>query len=111
MTVREVKTFCKEHNINSDRMKIYKHGGLIYIEMADIPQELIKKNLEEYHATGKDRNIPEVDRLIRRYNRQAYRLVRLLPIKFCGFCCGSGEWEYREGDFTWTEKLAHMNID
>lgn len=111
MTVREVKNFCKEHGINSDRMKIYKHGGLIHIEMADIPKELIKKNLEEYHATGHNRNIPEIDRLIRRYNRQAHRLVKLLPIGFCGFRCGTGEWEYREGGFTWSEKLSFNNMD
>lgn len=43
MTVKEVKVFCNEHQINADRMKIYKHGGLIHIEMADIPKELIEK--------------------------------------------------------------------
>lgn len=111
MTVREVKIFCREHGINADRMKIYKRGGLIHITMADMPKDLIKKNLEEYYATGRARNIPEIDRLIRRYNRQAMRLVKLLPLRFCGFRCGSGEWEYREGDFTWTEKLAFDNMD
>ena len=111
MTVKEVKTFCKEHGINADRMKIYKHGGLIHIEMADLPQDLVKKNLEEYYATGHDRNIPEIDRLIRRYNRQAARLVKLLPVGFCGIRTGSGEWEYREGGFTYTEELIFNNMD
>lgn len=111
MTVREVKAFCNEHQINADRMKIYKHGGLIHIEMADIPKELIEKNLKEYEETGSRRNIPEIDRLIRRYNRQAKRLVKLLPIGFCGFRCGTGEWDYREGSFTASEELAFNNMD
>lgn len=111
MTVREVKAFCMEHGINQDRMKIYKHGGLIHIEMADIPEDLIKKNLAEYEQTGRARNIPEIDRLIRRYNRQAARLVKLLPAGFCGFRCETGEWQYREGGFTAGEELAFLNID
>ena len=111
MTKKEVLKIAAANNVNTDRMNIYKKRGLIHIEMAEIPAELIKKNLDPEYNTNPYGNIPEVDRLIRRYNRQASRLVKVLGIEYCGWQAGSGEWYYREGGFTHSEKLAFANMD
>ena len=111
MTKKEVLKIAAANNINADRMSIYKRRGLIHIEMAEIPKDLIKKNLDPEYNPNPDRNIPEIDRLIRRYNRQASRLVKALGTEFCGWKAGSGEWYWREGNFTHTEKLAFANMD
>lgn len=111
MTKKQVLKIAAENNVNTDRMNIYKKGGLIHIEMAEIPDELIKKNLDPTFNPSRYKNIPEIDRFIRKYNRQANRLVKILGIGFCGFKAGSGEWYYREGGFTQSEELAFANID
>lgn len=108
MNTRQAKAICKAHNINAKRIKFYTHGGKLHLEMAEIPADLIKRNLE---SGERYRNIPEIDRLIRRYNRQAERFIKLSGIAFCGYMTGTGEWQYREGDFTGAERLASMNMD
>ena len=111
MTKREVLKIAAANNVNTDRMNIYKKGGLIHIEMAKIPEELIRKNLDPEYNPNPYENIPEIDRLIRKYNRQAKRLVKVLGIGYCGWKAGSGEWFYREGGFTQSEELAFANMD
>ena len=107
MTKRQIERIAKENNVNMGRISIRKVHGLWNISMAEIPNELIEKNL----ASENETNIPEIDRLIRRYNRQAMRLVKIFPMEFHGFRAGDGVWEYEEGPRTQGEILASLNID
>lgn len=111
MTKAELIKLAKENHVNLERMEIKQRRGIVSIEMKELPAELIKRNLEndEYG------NIPEVDRLIRRYNRQAHRLTRLavntFGVNLYGRQNGSGEWKYEFRNKTVTEYLMSENID
>lgn len=111
MTKAELIKIAKQNNVNLDRMEIKQHRGVISIAMKEIPADLIKKNLENTE-TG---NIPEINRFIRNYNRQADRLTRIavetFGVNLYGVRNGSGEWRYEFRKQTASERLANENID
>ncbi|GMO52025.1 MAG: hypothetical protein Pg6C_17250 [Treponemataceae bacterium] len=111
MTKAMVIKLAKEAGISITLITAKRHGGETCINMVDIPADLSARNL----ASGERyRNIPEVDRLIREYNRQARKLIAVLKkqgVFFQGIKYGSGEWAYTTRKPNYSDWLAANNID
>ena len=91
-------------------VSMHKEAGNLYFEMANLPPDVQKRNLE----SDCRRNTVEVDRIVRKYNRQARKLVaalRGLGVMIYGRCTGSGEWDYTTRMPTASDELVWNNID
>ncbi len=109
MTKATIKKIAKENNINLEIIKISYSSGTYHFEMADLSADLIKKNLSHYYETNEQ--LPEVEEMIKRYNREVKKLLKALSVKYWGFKSGSGEWNYSLGEQSYSTKLAFANID
>ena len=109
MTIATIKKIAKENNINLELIKITRSSGTFHFEMADLSADLVKKNLSHYYETNEQ--LPEVEKMIRKYNREVKRLLKVLAVKHWGFKAGSGEWHYSLGEQSYSTKLAFANID
>jgi hypothetical protein len=110
MTKAQIQKIAKANNIDISLVNIYKYSGTLRFEMAELPADLMKRNLES-EGFG---NIPEVEKLIKAYNRQVNKLLKFLKglgEKYWGFKRGSGDWEYELGSKSYSTELAFANID
>lgn len=109
MTKATITKTAKENNINLTLIKISRCSGTYRFEMADLSADLIKKNLAYYYETGDQ--LPEVENIIKKYNREVKKLLKALGVKYWGLKTGSGEWDYKLGEQSYMTKLALANID
>ena len=109
MTKKQIEKTAQEHGISITLVEIKKADGTFRFEMKDLPRDLRKANIAHYYETGEQ--LVEVERMIRKYNRQAKKLLKVLGLKHWGFRTGYGAWEYQLGAMSYSTKLAFMNID
>jgi len=110
MNKREVLKLAKQRGISLTLVSIQKEAGELYFRMADLPPDVQKRNLE----SGCRRNTVEVDRIVRKYNRQTRKIVaalRGLGVMVFGRLTGSGEWDYTTRRPTATDELIWNNVD
>lgn len=109
MTKTTITKTAKENGIALDLIKIYRTDGTYGFEMADLSPDMAKANLEYYNRNGKQ--LPEVEKMICKYNREVKKLLKMLGVKYWGFRCGDGTWQYELGEQSYSTKLAFANID
>ena len=109
MTKATIKKIAKEAGIDLSLIEIKKSGGVYRIEDSDLPADLAKANIEYNGERGGQ--LPEVEKRIKKYNREAKKLVKAIGGKYWGFCTGYGAWHYELGAMDYSTKLAFANID
>lgn len=109
MTKQQIVKIAQQNSIDLSLIAIFKRSGTMHIEMADIPADLAKKNIAYYDETNNQ--LPEVEKMIRKYNREAKKLLKALGVKWWAFKTGYGAWDYRLGEMSESTKLAFNNID
>lgn len=109
MTKKQIEKAAQAHGISITLVEIKKASGTFRFEMKALPAELAKKNIAHYYECNEQ--LVEVERLIRKYNRQVRKLLKVLGVKYWGFRTGYGEWQYQTGAMDYSTKLAFMNID
>jgi hypothetical protein len=110
ITVKAVRKIAREKGIGITTISVTRRDGNMYLEMTDLPRDMIERNLRN---DGRG-NTVEVDRAIRKYNRQARKLsaaLRKNGIMLWGRCWGSGAWGYTTRKPTYMDELATNNID
>ena len=110
MTAAFARRIATEKGISTTMVSIAKRRGDLYINMIELPPEVIKRNLE----SGERRNNTETDRLIRKYNRQSKKIaaaLRAAGVEIGGTLRGSGVWDYSTRRWTASGELARNNID
>jgi DNA-binding transcriptional MerR regulator len=116
ITKATVKKMAKEAGVSITMVSVWNRSGSLEIERIDLPQDLAQKNMENQNITGNRYwNIPEVDRLVRKYNRQVKKLIAVLRkngLYFRGrFLYGRQEWTFTNREWTPTDELIWNNID
>lgn len=109
MTKKQIEKTAQEHGISITLVEIKKASGTIRFEKKDLPADLAKKNVAHYYETGEQ--LVEVERMIRKYNRQVKKLLKVLGVEYWGFRTGYGAWVYQLGAMSNSTKLAFANID
>ena len=109
MTKKQIEKVAQQNGIDISLISIFKRSGTTHIEMADLPAELVKRNIAYHNETNNQ--LPEVEKMIRKYNREAKKLVKVLGVKWWAFKTGYGAWDYRIGEMSEGTKLAFNNID
>lgn len=109
MTKATIKKIAKEAGIDLSLIEIKKSGGVYRIEDCDLPADLAKANIEYHSEHGEQ--LPEVEKRIRKYNREAKKLVKAIGGKSWGFQTGYGAFHYELGEMDYSTKLAFANID
>ena len=109
MTKTTITKVAKENGIALDLIKIYRTDGTYGFEMANLPSDMVKANIEYYDRNGEQ--LPEVEKMVRKYNREVKKLLKALGEKYWGFRCGDGTWQYELGEQSYSTKLAFANID
>lgn len=109
MTKATITKTAKANNINLTLINISRCSGTYRFEMSDLSADLTAKNLAYYYETGDQ--LPEVEKTIKKYNREVKKLLKALGVKHWGFKAGSGEWIYELGEQSYSTKLAFANID
>lgn len=109
MTKTTITKTAKENNIDLTLINITRSNGTYRFEMADLPADLVKKNLDYFYET--DEQLPEVEKMIKEYNREVKKLLKALAVKYWGFRTGTGAWDYELGAQSYSTKLAFANID
>lgn len=107
MTKTTINKVAKSAGIDTSLIKITKVGGVYGIEDADLPADLARRNVE-YEGPGQ---LPEVEKIIRAYNRAAKKLVKAINSEYHGYKTGYGAWHYTLASMTAGERLAALNID
>lgn len=107
MTKATIKKTAKSAGIDLSLIKITKVGGVYGIEDADLPVDLARRNVE-YEGPGQ---LPEVEKIIRAYNRAAKKLVKAINCEYHGYKTGYGAWHYEFAPMSGSAKLAFANID
>lgn len=107
MTKATITKTAKEKGISLDLIKITRRNGTYDFDMVDLPADMVKANLE----CSDDHNLPEVDKMIRKYNREVKKLLKTLDVEYWGFQGGDGAWHYELGEQSYASKLAFANID
>jgi len=110
MTVKTVKKMATEKGISITLIAITRWSGNLYFDMSDLPQDMIERNLRN---KGRG-NTVEIDRVIRKYNKQVRKLAAALRVNgifLWGHCGGSGVWGYTTRKPTYSDELAMNNID
>jgi hypothetical protein len=111
ITQAAVKRIAEEKGISITLLLFQTLNGNLYLEMADFPPDVIKRNLESGMYR---RNTVEVERLIRKYNRQIRRITAALRangVRLLGRQRGDGAWEYTTRAQNYTDFLVANNID
>lgn len=109
MTKAQVQKIAKANSLDISLVSIRKCNGTLRFEMADLPADLIKRNLENFWATNEQ--LPEVEKAIKKYNRQVKKLLKVLGLKHWGIRTGTGAWDYELGEMSYSTRLALDNID
>ena len=109
MTKKQIENFAKQNSIDISLVSLRKCGGTWHFEMADVPADLAKKNID-YYFDNNDQ-LTEVVTMIKKYNRQVKKLLNAMGFKYWGFKTGTGAWDYQLGSMSESTKLAFANID
>jgi hypothetical protein len=111
LTKTMIAKLAKEAGISITLVKAGQSKGETSINMADLPPDAAARNL----ASGnRYRNTTEVERLVRKYNRQARKLTAVLRrhgFFLGGRKYGSGEWSYTTRKPNYSDWLVANNID
>ena len=110
MTKAQIQKIAKANGLDISLISIRKCSGTIQFDMTDLPSDLVKRNLEDEGT----RNIPEVEKIIKKYNSQVKKLVKALKaegIESWGMKYGDGTWHYELGSMSYSTRLALENID
>lgn len=109
MTKAQVQKIAKGSGVDISLISIRKSNGTLRFEMADLPADLIKRNIDHYDETNEQ--LPEVLKAIKRYNSQVKKLLKALNVKYWGIRTGTGAWDYELGEMSYSTRLALDNID
>ena len=112
MTKSQIQKIAKANGLDISLVSIRKNSHTIQFDMTDLPADLVKRNLENFCESTQ--NIPEVERIIKKYNRQVKKLVKVLKAEGetgWGMLYGDGTWHYELGAMSYSTKLALANID
>lgn len=109
MTKKQIVNAAEKNGIDLSLITIRRSCGTYRFEMADIPKEMASRNISFYYETGSQ--LPEVEKLIRKYNRDVKKLLKVLNVKHWGLKTGYGAWDYTLGTMDESTKLALNNID
>jgi len=110
LSAATVRKIAKEKGISITMVSVIDRYGILELEMADLPQDMIDRNLSN---TGRG-NTAEADRAIRKYNRQVRKIVAALQIAgffMWGRCFNYGPWRYMSEKPTASDELVLNNID
>ncbi len=107
ITRAAIKKAAIKANVDLSLIKITLAGGVYGIEDADLPADLSQKNVE-FEGPGQ---LPEVEAIIRKYNREARKLVNALDCEYWSYKTGYGAWCFVLGPMSNGEKLAFANMD
>jgi len=112
LTAATVKRIAREKGISITMVSVYSRHGILDISMKDLPPDMIDRNLR--NAIPGQGNTAEVNRAIRKYNRQARKIAAALRIEgyfLWGRCFGNGAWSYTSQEPTAHDELVLNNID
>lgn len=109
MTKKQIEATAKRAGIDLSLISIRRSCGTYRIEMADLPKELANRNIASYEQSGQQ--LPEVEKLIRKYNRDAKKLLKALHTAHWGVMAGYGAWAYTLGEMDESTRLALNNMD
>lgn len=109
MTLKQIKNIAKKEGIDLSLISIHKRFGEWHIEMCDLPKDLSSRNIAYYDQNRQQ--LPEVEKMIRKYNREAKKLMKALNTPHWGLKTGYGEWIYKTGSMDESTRLALNNID
>lgn len=109
MTKAQVQKIAKANGLDISLVSIRKSNGTLRFEKADLPSDLIKRNIDYYYQNNEQ--LPEVEKLIAEYNRQVKKLLKILGVKYWGLRTGTGAWTYNLGEMSYSTRLALDNID
>lgn len=109
MTKAQVQKIAKANSLDISLVSIRKCSGTLRFEMADLPADLTKRNIEYFYETNEQ--LPEVEKIIKKYNRQVKKLLKVLGVKHWGLRTGTGAWDYELGEMSYSTRLALYNID
>ena len=111
MTKSQIQKIARANGLDISLISVRKCSGTIQFDMADLPADLVKRNIESAEGT---RNIPEVERIIKKYNRQIANLIEALKAEgegVWGMLYGNGAWHYELGAMSYRTRLALDNMD
>ena len=109
MTKAQIQKIAKANGLDISLISIRKCSGTLRFEMADLPADLAKRNIDYWYENGYQ--LPEVEKIIKKYNQQANKLLKLLGLKHWGLKTGTGAWDYELGEMSYSTRLALENID
>ena len=111
MTKKQIEKAAQQHGISITMVEIKKNktAGEWRFEKKELPRELAQRNIAHYYETGEQ--LVEVERMIRKYNRQVKKLLAVLGVKYWGYRGGAGDWVYQLGAMDYSTELAFANID
>lgn len=109
MTKKQIEKTAQQNSINLSLITISRSCGTYRFEMTDLPADLAKKNIAYFDETNNQ--LPEVEKMIRKYNREVKKLLKVLGVEHWGFKTGYGAWEYQLGAMSESTKMAFNNID
>lgn len=110
MTKAQIQKIAKANGLDISLVSIRKCSGTIQFDMTDLPADLVKRNLEDEGT----RNIPEVEKIVKKYNGQVKKLVKALKaegVESWGMKYGDGTWHYELGAMSYSTRLVLDNID
>jgi hypothetical protein len=116
MTKATIQGIARKAGISITLIAAWSRSGSIHLEMAELPPEVAKKNMEYARENGYRENTLEVTRIIRKYNRQIKKLIAAIKAQglirgFWGRQNGDGTWDYTNREWTATDELVWNNID
>ncbi len=107
ITEAGIKRTAIKTGVDLSLIKITLVGGLYGIEDADLPADISQRNVE-FEGPGQ---LPEVEAIIREYNREARKLVNAMDCEYWSYQTGYGAWRFVLGPMSNGEKLAFANMD
>jgi hypothetical protein len=116
MTERTIKKIAREAGISISLVSAGQFREETSIRMIELPPDVMQRLLDYCKTNGYRENTLEVQRLIRKYNRQVKKLIAVFKAKgllkgFWGRRLGDGRWEYTDRWYSPTDELVANNMD
>jgi hypothetical protein len=116
VTERTIKKIAREAGISIGLVSVGQYRGETLIRMAELPPDVMKRLLDYCKENGYRNNTPEVQQIVRKYNRQVNKLMGVFKTKgllkrFWGRRLGDGRWEYTDRRYSPSDELVANNID